>query len=73
MKGTVKFFHDQKKYGFIEAEDMDDDLFFHVSDLEGDSIEEDTEVEFEQEEGDRGPKAVDVVEVGAADDEEIEA
>ncbi|WEL23319.1 cold shock domain-containing protein [Candidatus Nanohalovita haloferacivicina] len=74
MKGTVKFFHDQKKYGFIEAEDMDDDLFFHVSDLEGDSIEEDTDVEFEQEEGDRGPKAVNVVEAGAEEtDEEIEA
>ncbi len=63
MKGTVKFFHDQKKYGFIETEDMDDDLFFHVSDLEeGDSIEEDVEVEFDQEEGDRGPKATNVVE-----------
>ncbi|MFB6208591.1 MAG: cold shock domain-containing protein [Candidatus Nanohaloarchaea archaeon] len=61
MKGEVKFFHDKKKYGFIVTEDLDDDLFFHVSDLEGDSIEEGTEVEFEQEEGDKGPKAVDVV------------
>lgn len=62
MKGTVKFFHDQKNYGFIETEEIDDDVFFHVSDLEEDSIEEETEVEFEKEEGDRGPKAVNVVE-----------
>jgi CspA family cold shock protein len=63
MKGVVKFFHDQKNYGFIETEEIDDDIFFHVSDLEEDSIEEDTEVEFDQEEGDRGPKAVNVVKV----------
>ena len=64
MKGVVKFFHDQKNYGFIETEEIDDDIFFHVSDLEeGDGIEEDTEVEFDQEEGDRGPKAVNVVKV----------
>jgi CspA family cold shock protein len=62
LKGTVKFFHDRKNYGFIETEDMDDDLFFHVSDLEGDSIAEDANVEFDQEEGDRGPKAVNVAE-----------
>ena len=63
MKGVVKFFHDQKNYGFIETDEIDDDIFFHVSDLEEDSIEEDTEVEFDQEEGDRGPKAVNVVKV----------
>jgi len=63
MQGTVKFFHDKKNYGFIEVEDEDDDIFFHVSNLEGDSIEEGAEVEFETEEGDKGPEAVDVKEV----------
>lgn len=64
MQGTVKFFHDQKNYGFIETEDMDDDVFFHVSELpEGESVAEGDEVEFEQEEGDRGPKAVNVTKV----------
>lgn len=64
MKGTVKFFHDQKRYGFIETEDMDDDVFFHEDDLEeGVEVGEDSEVEFETEEGDKGPKAVDVTEV----------
>jgi CspA family cold shock protein len=59
MQGTVKFFHDGDGYGFIETEELDDDVFFHVSELgEGVEVEEDDEVEFEQEEGDRGPKAV---------------
>jgi len=62
MKGTVKFFHDQKNYGFIETDEMDDDVFFHASELdEGVSVDEGDDVEFDQEEGDRGPKAVDVV------------
>ncbi len=60
MKGEVKFFHDMKNYGFIKPEDGSEDVFFHISDLEGDSIEEGAEVEFDVEEGDRGPKAVDV-------------
>ncbi len=63
MKGTVKFFHNKKNYGFIEVEDQEDDIFFHISNLDGDSIEDGTEVEFETEEGDRGPEAVDVVKV----------
>lgn len=63
MQGTVKFFHDQKNYGFIETDEMDDDVFFHKENMEeGLNVEEGTEVEFEQEEGDKGPKAVDVTE-----------
>lgn len=61
MKGTVKFFHDRKKYGFITPDDEGEDLFFHVSDLgEEESVSEGDEVEFEVGEGDRGPKAVNV-------------
>ena len=64
MQGTVKFFHDQKNYGFIETDEMDDDVFFHQDDQDGDvHVEEGDEVEFDQEEGDRGPKAVNVTEV----------
>ena len=63
MKGTVKLFKSEKSFGFIETEDMDDDVFFHVSELEGNSISEGTEVEFDQEDGDRGPKAANVTEV----------
>jgi len=63
VQGTVKFFHEKKSYGFIETDDADDDVFFHISEVDGESIEEGTDVEFEQEEGDRGPKAVDVSKV----------
>ncbi|MFB6180931.1 MAG: cold shock domain-containing protein [Candidatus Nanohalobium sp.] len=62
MKGEVSFFHDEKGYGFIETPDMDDDVFFHVNDLDIDAIEEGTEVEFDTEEGDKGTKAVNLVE-----------
>lgn len=62
MKGEVKFFHDEKKYGFIETEDMEDDIFFHINDLEIEEVEEEMEVEFDTEEGDKGPKAVNVTE-----------
>ena len=62
MKGTVEFFHDQNGYGFIETDEMDDDVYFDVDEQEdGFEVEEGDEVEFEQEEGDRGPKAVNVV------------
>ena len=61
MEGTVKFFHDKKQYGFIEVEDEEDDVFFHISNVEGEEeLEEGTDVEFEEEEGDKGPEAVDV-------------
>jgi len=60
MQGTVKFFHDQKNYGFIESDEAEDDVFFHVSDLDAEAAEEGDDVEFEQEEGDRGPRAVNV-------------
>jgi CspA family cold shock protein len=64
LQGTVKFFHDQKNYGFIETDEMDDDVFFHKDDQDEDiDVEEDDEVEFDQEEGDRGPKAVNVTKV----------
>lgn len=60
MQGVVKFFHDRDKYGFIEVEDEDDDVFFHITNVESEDIAEDDEVEFETEEGDKGPEAVDV-------------
>lgn len=58
MKGTVKFFHDQNGYGFIETDEMEDDVYFNVEDQDdGFEVEEGDEVEFDQEEGDKGPKA----------------
>ena len=63
MKGTIKLFKRQSNYGFIETDEMDDDVFFHVSEVEeGYSPEEGDEVEFDQEDGDKGPKATNVTE-----------
>lgn len=61
MKGTVTFYHDQRHYGFIETDELDDDVFFHMDEQDdGLDIDEGSEVEFDQEEADRGPKAVNI-------------
>lgn len=60
MKGTVKFFNEAKGFGFIAAEDGKE-IFVHQSALEeGVTLHENDAVEFEVEQGDRGPKAVNV-------------
>jgi len=60
MKGTVKFFNNMKGFGFIAGED-DKEYFVHQTGLkEGTSLNENDSVEFDVEEGDRGPKAVNV-------------
>lgn len=60
MEGTVKFFDSRKNYGFIEPENGSEDHFVHASDIESGTLSEDDEVEFESEEGDKGPRAVNV-------------
>lgn len=60
MKGVVKFFNDRKNYGFIEPEDGSEDLFVHRSDIESDTLNEGDEVEFDTEEGEKGPRAANV-------------
>jgi len=60
MKGTVKFFNEMKGFGFIAGEDGKE-YFVHQSALgEGVSLNENDSVEFDIEEGDRGPKAANV-------------
>ncbi len=63
MKGTVKFFNRQKNYGFVEPEDGDEDLFVHESDIEEGNLDEGDEVEFEIEQSEKGPRAVNVKKV----------
>jgi CspA family cold shock protein len=58
--GTVAFFHDRKGYGFIETEESDEDVFFHMDDVEGPDLEEGEEVEFDIEQADKGPRAANV-------------
>ena len=62
--GTVKFFNTSKGFGFI-TQDEGDDLFFHVSELQGQEANEGDKVEYEVGEGRKGPCAVNVKVVGA--------
>jgi CspA family cold shock protein len=62
-QGTVKFFNESKGYGFIKADDSNEDVFVHKSGLNG-YIRENDKVEFNIEEGSRGPNAVDVKVIG---------
>ena len=60
MKGTVKFYNEGKNFGFIAGEDGKE-YFVHQSGLkEGVTLKEGDAVVFEVEQGDRGPKAVNV-------------
>jgi len=59
MKGKVKFFNRSKGFGFIAGED-NKEYFVHESGIKQGSIDENDEVEFDVEEGDKGPKAVNV-------------
>lgn len=61
-KGTVKFFNEEKGFGFIKPEDSSQDVFVHKTGLI-DRIREDDEVEFEVEQGQRGLNAVNVKKV----------
>jgi len=58
-KGTVKFFNDEKGFGFITEEGSNKEHFVHVSGLI-DEIREGDTVEFELTEGKKGLNAVDV-------------
>jgi CspA family cold shock protein len=64
-KGKVKWFNDQKGYGFITSE-SGSDLFVHHSEIKGDgfkSLNEGQAVEFEIKQGAKGEQATKVVKV----------
>ena len=64
MRGTVKWFSDEKGYGFITPDDGGKDLFVHHSAIQMEGfrkLEEGQKVEFEVGEGQKGPCATNVV------------
>ena len=61
--GTVKWFSDDKGYGFITPDDQGKDLFVHHSAIAGNgfrSLAEGARVSFETEQGPKGPSAANV-------------
>jgi CspA family cold shock protein len=64
--GTVKWFNDDKGFGFITPDEGGQDLFVHHTGIASSgfrSLEEGAKVQFDSEQGDKGPKAVNVTQV----------
>ena len=65
VQGTVKWFNESKGYGFITREDGED-VFAHYSAIDGNGVKtlaEGDSVGFDVVEGDKGPKAINIVKV----------
>ena len=63
MNGKVKWYNSRKGFGFIEGEDGKD-IFVHRTSLpEGVFLNEGDKVEYETEESERGPKAINIKKV----------
>ena len=62
IKGTVKWFNEKKGFGFL-SRDEGDDVFVHYTSITGEgfkTLREGQQVEFEVQDGPKGPQAVNV-------------
>ena len=60
MTGTVKFFIGSKGYGFITNDETGEDIFVHVTSLDGVKLNEGDKVEYSEEDGRKGKVAANV-------------
>src|SRR3954466_16395552 len=66
--GTVKWFNDDKGFGFITPDESGKDLFVHHTGINANgfkTLAEGAKVSYDAESGDKGPKAVNVTALGA--------
>ena len=69
MNGKVKWYNPRKGYGFIEGEDGKDIFIHRTSIPQGLFLKEEDKVEYEIEETDKGPKAVNIKKEGETEEE----
>ena len=65
-QGTVKWFNEDKGFGFIAPDGASNDVFVHYSEIRGDgyrTLTENQRVQFDIEQGAKGPQAVGVTAV----------